>query len=132
MSTAAYDWLENSLERAEPLPELYPCKPSASLAWRQAVVHGDAARARNILQTAGRAALDVPRLPDVLRAGLSVAALTQSEQELWMMAAVTADRPADAMMLLDAGFAPSRETVHDIRMKGVRSGAWREVAGTME
>ena len=141
MSTAAYDWLENSLERAEPSPELYPCEPSASQAWRQAVTQGDAARARNILQTAGRAALDVPRLPDVmhavarlalvpdvLRAGLSAAELTQSEQELWVMAVVTADRPADAAALLRGGFAGTEATLHDVALKAIRSGAWREVA----
>ena len=105
------------------------------------MVHGDAARARNILQTAGRAALDVPRLPDVmhavarlglvpdvLRAGLSAAQLTQSEQELWVMAVVTADRPADAAALLRGGFAGTEATLHDVALKAIRSGAWREVA----
>ena len=142
-----YGWLEDKLEEAleERAPDpavFHPCEPSASLSLRDSVIKGDISRARKILQTAGRAALDVPRLwhvtaavvrlglvPDVLRAGLSAAELTQSEQEIWVRAAVTADRPADAKMLLDAGFAPSRETVHDVRMKGVRSGAWRDVAG---
>ena len=93
MSTQVYDWLENSLERTD--PDAYPCEPSASLAWRQAVVSGDVHRARSILQQSGRAALDVPRLPDVLhqavrlgllqdmlRAGPSRDELTTAQQEL--------------------------------------------------
>ena len=68
----AYDWLEEALERAPDPAVFHPCEPSASLAFRAAVIKGDISRARSILQTAGRAALDVPRLPDVahLVAGL--------------------------------------------------------------
>lgn len=143
MSTQAYDWLENSLERT-PAPEVFPCEPSASLAWRQAVVRGDVARARNILQTAGRAALDVPRLadvmhlvlqlglmPDVMRAGLRAQELTAAQQELWASAAVIAGRAEDAGMLLEAGFVASPATRQAIRLKSIRSGAWRNVEGRL-
>ena len=108
MSTAAYQWLEDRLERdlgAQDDPSgrtpaqaaLYTCEAAPSLAFRRAVVHGDLARARTILQTSARAALDAPRLadvmhlvvrlgllPDVLHAGLSREELTVRQQELWM------------------------------------------------
>ena len=104
------------------------------------MVSGDVHRARNILLTAGRAALDVPRLsdvahlvvrfgllPDVLRAGLRAAHLTPAQQELWVGAAVIAGRAEDARVLLDAGFAASHDSRQAIRLKAIRSGAWRDV-----
>jgi len=146
MSTAAYDWLEDrledSLDRAVG-PDACPCEPSASLAWRRAVISGDVHRARSILQQRGRAALDVPRLPDVLphvvrlgllqdllKSGLSRDELTTAQQELFLSTAVLADRPQDAAALLRSGFAISEATRHDIEVKAIRSGAWREVSLT--
>ena len=144
---AAYDWLEDrledSLDRAVG-PDDYPCEPSASLAWRRAVISGNVHRARSLLQQSGRAALDVPRLPDVLphvvrlgllqdllKSGLSRDELTTAQQDRILSTAVLADRAADARLLLNEGFAASHETTHAIRLKGVRSGAWLDVAETM-
>ena len=144
---AAYAWLEDrledSLERAVG-PDACPCEPSASLAWRRAVISGDVHRARSILQQSGRAALDVPRLPDVLQlvvrlgllpdvlgAGLRAEDLTTAQQELWVQATVIAGRAEDARLLLDAGFAASHDSRQAIRMKAIRSGAWRDVEGRL-
>jgi hypothetical protein len=140
----AYDWLEEALERAPDPAVFHPCEPSASLAFRAAVIKGDISRARSILQTAGGAALDVPRLPDVmqlvvrlgllpdvLRAGLRAEYLTPAQQELWVGATVIAGRAEDARVLLDAGFAASHDSRQAIRMKSIRSGAWRDVEGRL-
>ena len=116
----------------------------SSQALRRAVISGDVHRARSILQQSGRAALDVPRLPDVLQlvvrlgllpdvlgAGLRAEDLTTAQQELWVQATVIAGRAEDARVLLDAGFAASHESQQAIRMKSIRSGAWRDVEGRL-
>jgi hypothetical protein len=154
MSAAAYDWLEDQLEAEprgtarNPVGEdgadddelLFPCERSASLAFRRAVVTGDAARARTILALSGIVALDVPRfidvmhliahqglVPDLLRAGLRAELVSPALQELWVRATVAANSATDAAALIDAGFAVAPETVQDIRLKAIRSGAWRDV-----
>jgi hypothetical protein len=50
-------------------------------------------------------------------------------QELWVRATVAANSATDAAALIDAGFAVEMvpETVQDIRLKAIRSGAWRDV-----
>jgi hypothetical protein len=154
MSAAAYDWLEDQLEAEprgvarNPVGEdgadddelLFPCERSASLSFRRAVVTGDVARARTILAMSGIGALDVPRLmdvmhfiahqglvPDLLRAGLREEHVSPALQELWVRATVSANLASDTAALVDAGFAVAPETRQDIRLKAIRSGAWRDV-----
>jgi hypothetical protein len=40
---------------------------------------------------------------------------------------VSANLPADAIALLDAGFTLLPETAQDVRLKAIRSDAWRDV-----
>ena len=40
---------------------------------------------------------------------------------------MSANLPADTIALLGAGFAPSPETAQDVRLKALRSDAWRAV-----
>jgi hypothetical protein len=143
MSTSAYNWLEDRLDpppRDAAPADMYPCQAAPSLAFRQAVVRGDVGRARGILRKAGKAALDIPKLAelmynivqlglmtDVLNAGLSAEALSRNQQELWVAAACIADRATDVAALLYAGFAASADSVQAIRLKAIRSGAWRYV-----
>ena len=47
------------------------------------------------------------------------------------MATVLADAPKDAAALIAAGFAVSQETTQAIRVKSIRSGAWRSVEERM-
>jgi hypothetical protein len=119
--------------------DLYPCRPSPILALRQAVVLGDVERARRILlQKDGTLdpsqLVDVMHLlvkhrlvPDLLRAGLRAEGLSPTMQGLWLSEAVSANQPADAIALLDAGFALLPETAQDVRLKAIRSDAWRDV-----
>ena len=106
---------------------------------RQATVRGDTARARRVLQKLD-GTLDASKLTDVmhllvnqglllemLRAGLSAQSLSPGMQGLWLGAAVSTNRPRDALLLLRAGFNAPIEVVHDIRVKAVRSEPWREV-----
>jgi hypothetical protein len=71
-------------------------------------------------------------LQDLLRAGLSRDELTTAQQELFSSTVVLADRPQGAAALLRSGFAISEATRHDIEVKAIRSGAWREVSLTEE
>ena len=57
--------------------------------------------------------------------------LTPAQQELWVGATVIAGRAEDARVLLDAGFAASHDSRQAIRMKSIRSGAWRDVEGRL-
>ena len=119
--------------------DLYPCRQSAILSLRQAAVLGDVERARRILRRMdGRLEAnqltDVMHLlvrqrlvPDLLRAGLRADALSVTMQGLWVGEAVSANLPADAIALLDAGFALLPETAQDVRLKALRSDAWRDV-----
>lgn len=105
------------------------------------MVSGDVTRARTILAKSGMSALDVPRLvdvmhliahqglvPDLLRVGLRAEDVSPALQELWLKATVTANLASDTTALLDAGYAVAQETRQDIRLKALRSGAWREAA----
>ena len=114
--------------------DLYPCRQSAILSLRQAAVLGDVERARRILrQMDGRLEANQHLLvrqrliPDLLRAGLRAEGLSATMQGLWLGEAVSANLPADAIALLDAGFALLPETAQDVRLKAIRSDAWREV-----
>ena len=40
---------------------------------------------------------------------------------------MSANLPADAIALLDAGFTLLPETAQDVRLKAIRSDAWRDV-----
>jgi hypothetical protein len=144
MSTSVYDWLESKLEPSGARGEdgadvLFLCEQT-SLAFRQAVVRGDVVRARSILAKSGASALDVPRLEDVLhilvqqglvrdvlRAGFRAEDVSLALQQLWTKATVSAFLPEVTAALLDAGFAAAQETRHEIRLKALRSGAWRDV-----
>jgi hypothetical protein len=66
-------------------------------------------------------------VPDLLHAGLRADALSVTMQELWLGEVVSANLPADAIALLDAGFALLPETAQDVRLKALRSDAWRDV-----
>ena len=57
--------------------------------------------------------------------------VTPAQQELWVQATVIAGRAEDARLLLDAGFAASHDSRQAIRMKAIRSGAWRDVEGRL-
>ena len=130
--SALYNALDNALYS-------FPCSPDAMSSLRQAAVRGDTARARRVLQKLD-GTLDASKLTDVmhllvnqglllemLRAGLSALSLSPGMQGLWLGAAVSTNRPRDALLLLRAGFNAPIEVVHDIRVKAVRSEPWREV-----
>ena len=97
--------------------DLYPCRQSAILSLRQAVVLGDVERARRILRQMDGSVdasqlTDVMHLlvrlrlvPDLLRAGLRAEGLSPTLQGLWLGEAVTAGLVDDARALLQAGFA---------------------------
>ena len=138
--SAIYDKLDQWSSGGETdAADLYPCRQSAILSLRQAVVVGDVERARRILrQVDGRLEAnqltDVMHilvrhrlLPDLLRAGLRAEGLSPTMQGLWLGEAVSANLPADAIALLDAGFALLPETAQDVRLKAVRNDAWRDV-----
>jgi hypothetical protein len=123
--------------------DLYPCRRSPILSLRQAAVRGDVERARRILrrmdgrleasQLTGVMHLLVRQrlVPDLLRSGLRAEALSPTMQGLWLGEAVSANLAgADATLLLDAGFAPSPETLQDIRLKAIRSDAWKAISTT--
>ena len=63
-----------------------------------------------------------------LIAGLRAEDFKPAQQELWVSAAVIAGRAED---VLDAGFAASHESRQAIRLKAIRSGAWRDVEGRL-
>ena len=69
-------------------------------------------------------------VPDLLRSGLRAEALSPTMQSLWLGEAVSANLAEDATLLLDAGFAPSPETLQDIRLKAIRSDAWKAISTT--
>ena len=66
-------------------------------------------------------------VPDLLRAGLTADELSVTMRGLWLGEAVSANLPADAIALLDAGFTLLPETAQDLRLKAIRSDAWRDV-----
>jgi hypothetical protein len=119
---------------------LYPCKQSPILALRQAAVRGDVERTRRILRRMdGRLEAsqltDVMHLlvrqrlvPDLLRAGLRAESMSHTMQSLWLGEAVSANLAEDATLLLDAGFAPSPETLQDIMLKAIRSDLWKDLS----
>ena len=119
---------------------LYPCKQSPILALRQAAVRGDVERTRRILRRMdGRLEAsqltDVMHLlvrlrlvPDLLRAGLRAEGLSPTLQGLWLGEAVTAGLVDDARALIQAGFEAAPETLQDIRVRAIRSDAWKETS----
>ena len=120
--------------------DLYPCRQSAILSLRQAAVLGDVERARRILRRMdGRLEAnqltDVMHLlvrqrlvPDLLRAGLRADALSVTMQGLWVGEAVAAGLVDDARALLQAGFEAAPETLQDIRLRAIRSDAWKDIS----
>ena len=123
--------------------DLYPCRKSPILSLRQAVVRGDVARARRILRQMDANQLDANQLthmvhllvrlrlvPDLLRAGLRAKGLSPTMRGLWLGEAVTAGLADDARALLQAGFEASPETLQDIRLKAIRSDAWKDISAT--
>jgi len=137
--SAIYDKLDQWSSGETDAADLYPCRQSAILSLRQAVVRGDVERARRILrQMDGRLEAnqltDVMHLlvrhrllPDLLRAGLRADALSPTMQGLWLGEAVSAHLPTDTIALLDAGFTLLPETAQDVRRKALRNDAWRDV-----
>jgi propanediol dehydratase small subunit len=137
----AYNAIEDFVEAPSSSDVAPPFRPDASLEIRQAVVRSDAGRARSVLQQFGRAALDVPRLgelmhmvaaqrlvSDVIRAGLRTSDLSITQQRLWLQASVLADAPGDVAAMLAAKFAAGPEERLAIREKALRSQAWYNVA----
>ena len=67
---------------------------------------------------------------DLLRAGMRAETLSATLQELWLGEAVTAGLVADTAALLRAGFVPAPETLQDIRLRAIRSDAWKDISAT--
>jgi len=120
--------------------DLYPCRPSPILSLRGAAFRGDVELARRILRQLDGSSLDANQLadvmhllvrqrlvPDLLRSGLRAGDMSPIMQSLWLSEAVSANLPADAIALLDAGFALLPETAQDVRLKALRSDTWRDV-----
>ena len=123
--------------------DLYPCRQSAILSLRQAAVRGDVELARRILRQLDGSSLDASQLtsvlhllvrhrlvPDLLRAGLCAEGLSPTMQGLWLGEAVTAGLADDARALLQAGFEAAPETLQDIRLRAIRSAAWKDISAT--
>jgi len=120
--------------------DLYPCRQSPILALRQAAVRGDMERARRILRQMNGSVdasqlTDVMHLlvrlrlvPDLLRAGLRAEGPSPTLQGLWVGEAVTAGLVDDARALIQAGFEAAPETLQDIRLRAIRSDAWKEIS----
>jgi len=139
--SAIYDNLDrwSSGETAD-AADLYPCRKSPVLSLRQAAVRGDVERARRILRRMeGRLEAnqltDVMHLlvrlrlvPDLLRSGLRAESMSPTLQGLWVGEAVTAGLVDDARALLQAGFEAAPETLQDIRLRAIRSDAWKEIS----
>jgi hypothetical protein len=137
---SAYEAVEDLVEAPSSRPDAV-FHPDASRAFREAVIRSDGTRARAVLQRFGRAALDVPRLGEilsmmasqgllveVLRAGLRASDISSAQQQLWGQAAVRANAPKDAAALLAAGFVLAPETRREISEKALRSQEWYNVA----
>jgi hypothetical protein len=123
-------------------PSQYPCAPDAHASIRLAAVRGDAHLIRRILAESDEQ-LDVSKLTavlhllvrlglvqDLLRAGMRAETLSTTLQELWLGEAVTAGLADDTAALLRAGFVPSHETLQNIRLKAIRSDAWKDISAT--
>ena len=120
----------------------YPCRPDAHASLRLAAIRGDAQLVRRILAESEEQ-LDVSKLTpvlhllvhlglvqDLLRAGMRADTLSATLQELWLGEAVTAGLVDDTAALLRAGFVPASETRQDIRLRAIRSDAWKEISAT--
>jgi hypothetical protein len=69
-------------------------------------------------------------VPDLLRAGLRAEGLSPTLQGLWVGEAVAAGLVDDAHALLQAGFKAAPETLQDIRLRAIRSDAWKDISAT--
>ena len=123
-------------------PSQFPCRPDAHASIRLAAVRGDAQLVRRILAESDEQ-LDVSKLTavlhllvhlglvkDLLRAGMRAEGLSPTMQGLWLGEAVTAGLADDARALLQAGFEAAPETLQDIRLRAIRSAAWKDISAT--
>ena len=127
-------------------PSQFPCAFDAHASIRLAAVRGDAQLIRRILAESDEH-LDVSKLTAVLHllvrpglvqellraaAGMRAETLSPTLQELWVGEAVTAGLVADTAALLRAGFVrASAGTLQDIRLRAMRSDAWKDISATI-
>jgi hypothetical protein len=100
----------------------YPCAPDPQAALVHAVIHGDAAAVRQILQTgvvpdagvlspSSHLLVAAGVLPILLSAGLNPEGLSPLAQDVWVMNATMSD-PGSVPTLLKRGWRMSQDTKH--------------------
>jgi hypothetical protein len=121
---------------------LYPCTPDPQAALLHAVVCGDAATARRILQTgvvpdaqalspSSHLLVAAGVLPDLLSAGLSPRGLSPLAQDVWVVNAVMSD-PMSVPPLLQRGWRMSQDTKHTLEsFAATRGEPWASAASQM-
>ena len=121
----------------------YPCAPDPQAAIVHAVVRGDAATARRILQSgvvpdahvlspSSHLLVAAGVLPDLLSAGLNPRGLSPLANDVWVMNAVMSD-PFSVTRLLRNGWQLSQDTRHLLESYGATRGApWASVVSEIK